>query len=98
MKKNYFIVLMTILLICFTGCATTNTISTSSAKKALKKGDWGTPTTHTLLYGLAENNVQLSSTLLQQNPNIGLSETERTASLSLARMSLCGIQAPPLSV
>ena len=70
MKKNYFLLLILVLVITFTGCATTNQISRIS-KKAIKNGEWGTPETHTLLFGIPSGNIGTSSILLQQNPDIG---------------------------
>ena len=43
MKKNYLVVLLVLLAILFTSCATTTKISTYESKSALKKGEWGTP-------------------------------------------------------
>ena len=71
MKKIYFIVLIVILLMTFTGCATVNGISTSAAKKAIKNGEWGIPATHTLLFGITGKDIHKTSVLLQQNPDIG---------------------------
>ena len=70
MKKNYFIILLTVLAIILTGCVS-NRISTNAAKKAIENGEWGTPETHTLLFGIAGEDVQATSVLLQQNPDVG---------------------------
>lgn len=71
MKKNYFLLLILVLVITFTGCTSLNRISTFEAKKALENGEWGTPETHTLLFGISGNDIKSTSTMLQQNPDIG---------------------------
>ena len=71
MKKNYLVVLLVLLAILFTSCATTTKISTYESKSALRKGEWGTPETHTLLFGINGGDIKTSSVLLQQNPDIG---------------------------
>lgn len=71
MKKNYFLILVAVLVMTtLTGCLSTNHIKIS-AKKAIENGEWGTPETHTLLFGIASGDIQTSSVLLQQNPDIG---------------------------
>jgi hypothetical protein len=71
MKKNYFLILIAVLVITLTSCASTNQISTIAAKKALENGEWGTPETHTLLFGINGEDAKQTSKFLQQNPDIG---------------------------
>ena len=40
MKKNYFLVVILVLVITFTGCTSLNRINTFKAKEALENGDF----------------------------------------------------------
>lgn len=70
MKKISFVVLLTAIILGITGCATGG-MTVRSAQQAIEDGKWGTPETHTLLFGVAGEDVHLSSELLQQNPEFG---------------------------
>ena len=70
MKKNYLVVLILVLVITFTGCISMQSLSEIS-KEALENGEWGTPETHTLLFGISGDDIKSTSTMLQQNPDIG---------------------------
>lgn len=71
MKKLGLTVLLTVFILVFMGCTSLNEISVSAAHESLEEGEWGTPETHTLLFGVEGPDVHLTSIMLQQNPKFG---------------------------
>ncbi len=69
-RKMSFVVLLTAIFLGITGCATSG-MTVRQAQQAIESGEWGTPETHTLLFGVTGADVHLSSELLQQNPQFG---------------------------